>query len=71
LLYDAGDFPAVYKNAQRWTDAIANGPAVQRGRMVNRTRRGLSSQLHESMTPAISKPGTQDELEDGKTTTGG
>jgi GSH-dependent disulfide-bond oxidoreductase len=31
----------------RWTDAIAKRPAVQRGRMVNRTWGDPSSQLHE------------------------
>ena len=38
LLYGAGEFLSVqdYKNVQRWTDAIAKRPAVQRGRMVNR-----------------------------------
>ena len=49
LLYDAGEFLQVqeYKNVQRWTDLIAARPAVQRGRMVNRTWGDPTSQLHE------------------------
>ncbi len=39
LLYEAGDFLQVkdYTNLQRWADRIAERPAVQRVRMVNRT----------------------------------
>jgi GST-like protein len=49
LLYSAGEFLQVqeYRHLQRWTDAIAARPAVQRGRMVNRTFGEPSSQLHE------------------------
>jgi len=49
LLYSAGEFLQVqeYKNVQRWTDQIAERPAVKRGRMVNRLWGELSSQLHE------------------------
>lgn len=36
-----------YKNVQRWADAILARPAVQRGRMVNRTFGDLATQLHE------------------------
>jgi GST-like protein len=38
-IYSAGEFLDVtsYKNVQRWTDEIAQRPAVQRGRKVNRT----------------------------------
>jgi GST-like protein len=48
-LYEAGEFLAVheYKNVLRWTDAIAERPAVQRGRMVNRSWGEPSSQLPE------------------------
>jgi GST-like protein len=48
-LYSAGEFLQVqaYANIVRWTDAIARRPAVQRGRMVNRTWGQPSSQLHE------------------------
>jgi GST-like protein len=49
LLYEGGEFLSVheYKNVIRWTDAIAERPAVQRGRMVNRAFGDPSSQLHE------------------------
>ena len=48
-LYEAGEFLQVqaYTNVLRWTDRIAQRPAVQRGRMVNRTWGEPSSQLHE------------------------
>jgi GST-like protein len=48
-LYDAAEFLQVaeYKNVQRWVEAIGQRPAVQRGRMVNRTSGEPSSQLHE------------------------
>jgi GST-like protein len=38
LLYSGGEFLSVheYKNVIRWTDAIAERPAVKRGAMVNR-----------------------------------
>ena len=49
LLYEAGEFLQVqsYSNVLRWTDQIAQRPAVQRGRMVNRTWGEASSQLPE------------------------
>lgn len=49
LLYNAGEFLSVheYKNVVRWADTIAERPAVQRGRIVNRPFGPLSSQLHE------------------------
>ncbi len=49
LLYEGGEFLDVqsYKNLHRWTDQIAERPAVQRGRMVNRPFGDLSSQLWE------------------------
>jgi len=49
VLYDAGEFLSVheYKNVVRWADQIAERPAVQRGRMVNRTWGDPASQLHE------------------------
>ncbi len=49
LLYGAGEFLQVqtYTNVMRWTDEIANRPAVQRGRMVNRVMGKPESQLHE------------------------
>ena len=49
LQYEAGEFLQVqeYKNVQRWTKEIAQRPAVQRGRMVNRVMGKPESQLHE------------------------
>ncbi|HET7797586.1 MAG TPA: glutathione-dependent disulfide-bond oxidoreductase, partial [Nevskia sp.] len=48
-LYEAGEFLQVeaYTHVVRWTDQIAQRPAVRRGRMVNRTWGQPSSQLHE------------------------
>ena len=48
-LYDAAEFLDVksYKNVIRWADEILQRPAVQRGRMVNRTWGDKSEQLHE------------------------
>ena len=49
LLYEAGEFLQVqeYRNVQRWTEAVAQRPAVKRGRMVNRVMGDPASQLHE------------------------
>jgi GSH-dependent disulfide-bond oxidoreductase len=49
LVYNAGEFLQVqeYKNVQRWTEQIAQRPAVQRGRRVNRTWGEAASQLPE------------------------
>ncbi len=49
LQYDAGEFLQVqdYTHVQRWTQEIAQRPAVQRGRMVNRVVGKPESQLHE------------------------
>ena len=49
LIYGAGEFLQVqeYAHVQRWTDAIAARPAVQRGRRVNRTWGDPASQLRE------------------------
>jgi GSH-dependent disulfide-bond oxidoreductase len=64
LLYGAGEFLSVdeYKNVQRWTDAIAQRPAVKRGRMVNRVNGELSSQLHERHEASDFDTKTQDKL---------
>ena len=63
-LYEAGEFLQVheYKNVLRWTDRIAQRPAVQRGRMVNRTWGQPSSQLHERHEAADFDTQTQDKL---------
>jgi GSH-dependent disulfide-bond oxidoreductase len=49
VLYEAGEFLQVqsYTHVLRWTNQIAQRPAVQRGRMVNRTWGEPSSQLAE------------------------
>jgi len=48
-LYEAGEFLQVqaYTHVVRWADQIAQRPAVQRGRIVNRTWGQPSSQLPE------------------------
>ena len=63
-LYEAGKFLQVqeYKNVLRWTDQIAQRPAVQRGRMVNRTWGQPSSQLHERHEASDFDTKTQDKL---------
>lgn len=63
-LYEAGEFLQVqhYTHVLRWTDQIARRPAVQRGRMVNRTWGQPSSQLHERHEAADFDTRTQDKL---------
>ena len=65
ILYDAGEFLGVqeYTHVQRWASAIAARPAVQRGRMVNRTFGDLSSQLHERHDASDFLTRTQDKLQ--------
>jgi GST-like protein len=67
LAYDSGEFLAVqdYKNVQRWTDLVAERPAVKRGRMVNRVRGEPSSQLHERHDASDFETKTQDKLAAG------
>ena len=64
VIYGAGEFLSVqdYKHVQRWTDQIAKRPAVQRGRMVNRTSGDLSRQLHERHAASDFETRTQDKL---------
>ena len=63
-LYKAGEFLSVheYKNVLRWTDEIAQRPAVQRGRKVNRAWGEPSSQLHERHDSGDFDTKTQDKL---------
>jgi GST-like protein len=63
-LYEAGEFLSVgeYRNVLRWTDEIAQRPAVQRGRMVNRTWGQPESQLHERHDAGDFDTRTQDKL---------
>ncbi len=64
LLYGAGEFLDVesYKNVIRWTDQIAERPAVQRGRMVNRPFGEPSSQLWERHEASDFETRTADKL---------
>ena len=63
-LYEAGEFLQVhtYTHVLRWADEIAARPAVQRGRMVNRTWGEPSSQLHERHDAGDFDTRTQDKL---------
>ena len=62
--YDAAEFLQVqdYKHVQRWADTILERPAVRRGRMVNRVRGELSSQLHERHDASDFETKTQEKL---------
>src|ERR1700757_4565702 len=64
LLYGGGEFLSVqdYKNVQRWTDQIAERPAVRRGRMVNRVTGEPASQLHERHDAGDFDTKTQDKI---------
>lgn len=64
LVYDAGTFLQVheYKNVLRWTDQIAERPAVKRGRMVNRVMGDPASQLHERHDASDFDTKTQDKI---------
>ena len=64
LVYGAGEFLQVqeYTHVQRWTNQIAERPAVQRGRMVNRVQGEPSSQLHERHDASDFDTKTQDKL---------
>ncbi|MFI4867175.1 MAG: glutathione-dependent disulfide-bond oxidoreductase [Steroidobacterales bacterium] len=72
-VYEAGEFLQVqqYVNVQRWTAAIAQRPAVQRGRKVNCIRGELSDQLHERHDASDFETRTQDKIVDSKTRNGG
>lgn len=63
-LYSAGEFldVSIYKNVQRWAQAIDARPAVQRGRMVNRLSGEPSSQLHERHDASDFDTKTQDKI---------
>ncbi|MFO1219935.1 MAG: glutathione-dependent disulfide-bond oxidoreductase [Burkholderiaceae bacterium] len=64
LLYEAGEFLQVqeYTHVQRWTERIAQRPAVKRGRMVNRSWGDPRSQLHERHDAADFDTQTQDKV---------
>lgn len=64
-VYDAAEFIEAhkYKNVLRWAELIAKRPAVQRGRIVNKTWGDLNKQLHERHDASDFKLRTQDKLE--------
>ena len=64
-LYSAAEFLDVesYKEVQRWSKLIDARPAVQRGRMVNRSFGDLDMQLHERHDASDFELRTQDKLE--------
>jgi len=64
-LYEAGEFLQVqaYTHVLRWTDRIAQRPAVKRGRMVNRAWGQPASQLHERHDAGDFDTRTQDKLD--------
>ena len=63
-MYNAGEFLQVqtYAHVQRWTQDIAQRPAVRRGRMVNRTYGDPAEQLHERHDASDFEHKTQDKL---------
>ncbi len=67
-LYESGEFLQVseYKNVRRWSDEIAQRPAAQRGRMVNRAWGQPESQLHERHDAGDFDTRTQDKIETPK-----
>jgi len=65
VVYQAAEFldTASYKHMNRWTDMIAERPAVQRGKMVNRGWGELEGQLRERHDASDFEFRTQDKLE--------
>ncbi|UUM26125.1 glutathione-dependent disulfide-bond oxidoreductase [Acinetobacter colistiniresistens] len=63
-VYNANEFLGVdqYQHVQRWADTILARPAVQRGRMVNRTFGDLATQLHERHDASDFETRTEDKL---------
>ena len=64
VVYEAGEFLAVheYTNLLRWADQLAERPAVQRGRMVNRGMGEPSTQLLERHDARDFEVNTQDKV---------
>jgi len=65
-VYEAAEFleAHTYTHVLRWTDEIAQRPAVKRGRMVNRTWGEPHAQLHERHDAGDFETRTQDKLGD-------
>ncbi len=63
-LYSAAEFLQVqsYTHVLRWANLIAERPAVQRGRMVNRVTGDASEQLHERHDASDFDTKTQDKI---------
>ena len=63
-MYGAGEFLQVeeYTHVLRWTNEIAQRPAVKRGRMVNRAFGEPASQLHERHDAGDFDTKTQDKI---------
>jgi GSH-dependent disulfide-bond oxidoreductase len=66
--YGVAEFLSVqdYRYVQRWTDMLLQRPAVQRGRMVNRTSGDPSTQLRERHDASDFDNKTQDKLAAGR-----
>lgn len=64
-VYNAADFleAHTYTNVMRWAEEVQARPAVQRGRMVNRTSGPTEQQLHERHDASDFEHRTQDKLE--------
>ena len=64
-VYEAAEFieAHTYTHVLRWTQQIAERPAVKRGRMVNRAWGDPASQLHERHDASDFELRTQDKLE--------
>jgi GSH-dependent disulfide-bond oxidoreductase len=64
VIYGAAEFLQVqdYKHVNRWTNTIAERPAVKRGRMVNRIVGDPASQLRERHDASDFETKTQDKL---------
>ena len=67
-MYEGGEFLSVheYTHVLRWTDEVAQRPAVQRGRKVNQVTGPLEDQLHERHDASDFDTHTQDK-QAGKT----
>ncbi|RZJ60486.1 MAG: glutathione-dependent disulfide-bond oxidoreductase [Acidovorax sp.] len=63
--YESGEFLQVheYKHVVRWAEQVAQRPAVQRGRMVNRVTGELAGQLRERHDASDFDTRTQDKLD--------
>jgi len=62
--YGAAEFLSVqdYQHVQRWADRLLERPAVQRGRIVNRTSGEPASQLRERHDASDFATKTQDKI---------